>query len=595
MLCSKCGAENISGSTFCIKCGANLKEIQSMNGNTNTAPINEQVTPPTFVEPQIQPMQQSINNQQFVQQPMNNNVNTPNNKYNKKLIFLFIVIAIFIIVLGVVAFLYFKKDKNKNLEMDITDSTAFFIENEDKKYALFNDEGNQLTEFIFTSVDDFVNGTALVEKDNAYGIIDSNGKMTVDFGKYSYITTVASMYKIRAEDYHSILIDGTGKVLYDLNDNNLITFIGGYYSILKEKSTKTYKVLNPQGIVMTSFPVVENIDHDPTTNEIDEFISVFYNNKNFILNEKTGKEVISFNDDKHYCVNQVEEDGKIIILNSCASWYQSQDKTYYKFIKDGKLYDLNDQCDSVYYENNNIVCRKDYKKYLLDNNQNVGVEISNKIYVDNNTYAQNKGSLSNGVDFYMDGKVAKNVSCRYIKEAGYAEKGFYVLESNYSSSCNTSSDAYEFYNSKGEKAFGKSYAKANSFDQNGLAKVSDDEKKYYLIDTTGKKVSDDFDNISLSNNYYIVTKNNLKGILDKDGKQVLDCKYSNIEITKKQNKYFAKLSTTDSKYILYDISKKVEVLNLEGSPNFYEHYILITKDNHKQYYAYNGKLLYESK
>ncbi len=562
----------------------------SQQNNTN----NEQITQPTYTQPQ--PMQQPINNQQYVQQPMNNNyVNAPNNKSknNKKIIL--IVIAILIIILGVIAFLYFKKDKNKNLEMDITYSTAFFIKNENDKYALFNDEGKQLTEFIFTSTSDFVNGTSLVKKDDAYGIIDSNGKMTVDFGKYSYITTAAGMYKVHGEDYHYLLIDGTGKVLYDLEDNDLDTFIGGYYSILEEKSTKTYKVLNYQGKVMTSFPIVESVDDDPETNEEEGYISVFYNNKNFILNEKTGKEVISFNDDKHYCVNNVEEDGKIITLNSCVSWFQSQDKTYYKFIKNGKLYDLNDKCDSVYYENGNLVCNKDYKKYLLDDNLNVGVDISNKIYVDNNTYAQNKDGSFNGVDFYNDGKVVKNVPCRNIKDTGYAEKGFYVLGTYYSSSCGTSSGTYEFYNSKGENAFGKSFTRVNNFDKNGLAKVSEDKEKYYLIDTTGKKVSDDFDNITLSNNYYIVTKDNLKGILDKDGKQILECKYSNIEITEKQNKYYAKLSTTDSKYILYDINKKVEVLNLESSPNFYEHYILITKDNNKQYYAYNGKLFYESK
>ena len=170
----------------------------------------------------------------------------------------------------------------------------------------------------------------------------------------------------------------------------------------------------------------------------------------------------------------------------------------------------------------------------------------------------------------------------------------YILGTYYSSSCGTSSGTYEFYNSKGENAFGKSFARADNFDKNGFAKVSDDKEKYYLIDTTGKKISDDFDNLSLYNNYYIVTKNNLKGILDKNGKQVLDCKYSDIDITEKQNKYYAKLSTTDSKYILYDISKKAEILKLESSPNFYDHYILITKDNNEQYYAYNGKLFYES-
>ena len=34
MTCPKCGANNIDGSSFCIKCGANLKELQ------NSTPID---------------------------------------------------------------------------------------------------------------------------------------------------------------------------------------------------------------------------------------------------------------------------------------------------------------------------------------------------------------------------------------------------------------------------------------------------------------------------------------------------------------------------------------------------------------------------
>lgn len=82
MTCSKCGANNIDGSTFCIKCGANLKEMQQTMQQpiqTNNAPIqnfqqmNVQQEQPIY-------NQQSVNNQQtaydqqqmYNQQPMYN-------------------------------------------------------------------------------------------------------------------------------------------------------------------------------------------------------------------------------------------------------------------------------------------------------------------------------------------------------------------------------------------------------------------------------------------------------------------------------------------------------------------------------------------
>ena len=50
MKCPRCGTDILNGSTFCVKCGANLKEILNMNNNINNAPINEQVSNSTFVE-----------------------------------------------------------------------------------------------------------------------------------------------------------------------------------------------------------------------------------------------------------------------------------------------------------------------------------------------------------------------------------------------------------------------------------------------------------------------------------------------------------------------------------------------------------------
>lgn len=572
MTCPKCGANNIDGSSFCIKCRTNLKDIQG-NIDVNNAPIQNE-----------QPINNSFNNYN----------NTTESKQKSKIGL--IVILLVVVAVVVTAFFYFKKDKSQSNDFDINYSTSFFIKNSNGKYALFNEDGKKLTDFIFTSISDFVNGTSLVRKDDAYGIINANGKMTVDFGKYEYITGAAGMYKVHGDDYHYFLINGEGKVLYDLEDMDLDTFIGAdTYSILEDTKNKVYKVLNYEGKSMVSFPIDSDAKDDPSIDEENGYISVFYNKKNYILNPITGKEIISFDSDLHYCVNNVEEDGKIITLNSCVSWLQSQDKTYYKFIKNGKLYDLNDKCEKVYYLEGNLVCTKDYKTYLLDSNLNVGIDTSGKAYINNNTYAMTNDGAFNGVDFYTNGNVVKNVECRSIVETGYMKSGLYILGTYYSLSCGTESGTYEYYKSNGENAFGKSFKYAEKFDKNGLAKVSEDTENYYLIDTNGKKISQDYSSISLYYDYYIVTKNDLKGIIDKNGNVILDCKYKNIDITEKNKKNYANLTTSDSKYIIYDIAKKSELMTLDSMPSLYDHYISVSKDYNNQYYTYNGKMFYESK
>lgn len=547
----------------------------------------------------------------------NNNINTNNNPFNysnnyinqnypqntqfqnnmgssnkSKLKIIIIILLVVVILAAIGLFLYFKKDKIKNNNLDIHYSTAFFIQNSNRRYALFKDDGSQLTDFIFADVSNFANGTAFVKKDGAYGIIDENGKMTVDFGKYKDITDAAGMYKVYDEDEHSYLINGSGKVLYSMENMSLHTYmLSDNYSILEDEKNKTYKVLNYEGQAMLTFPIDDNVEDSPSTKEHDGYISVFYNKKNYVLNLQTAKEITSFNSDLHYCINNVEEDGKIITLNSCVAWFEKEEKKYYKFIKDGKLYDLTDKCEEVYYSDDNLVCYNNNKNYLLDSNLNVGIETSGKAYFDNDTYAID--GFSTGVDFYDNGKVVKNVKCRWLEKEDYMKNGLYILRTYDSKECKTKSGTYEYYNSNGENAFGKSFKVAKTFDGNGLAVVSDDKENYYLIDLAGKKVSSDYSDIFHSSGYYIVTKDDLEGIIDKDGNVIVDCLYLDVDTIKKQNKIYAELTTSDSKYVLYDLENGTELVTFNSKPTFNEHYITVTEDDHIKYYTYNGKMIYE--
>lgn len=83
MTCPNCGANNIDGSSFCIKCGTNLKDVQ-VNINVNNAPIQSEQP---MNNQQEQPVQRPIYNNQpqnNYQQPMNNqnNVNVSNAPLN---------------------------------------------------------------------------------------------------------------------------------------------------------------------------------------------------------------------------------------------------------------------------------------------------------------------------------------------------------------------------------------------------------------------------------------------------------------------------------------------------------------------------------
>lgn len=73
MICSKCGANNIEGSSFCIKCGANLKEIQQSQ-SFNREPIQSQQQVSVQQENQIY-NQQQVNTQQNIQKTNEGSLN----------------------------------------------------------------------------------------------------------------------------------------------------------------------------------------------------------------------------------------------------------------------------------------------------------------------------------------------------------------------------------------------------------------------------------------------------------------------------------------------------------------------------------------
>ena len=174
------------------------------------------------------------------------------------------------------------KEKN-NMSESLTDSTSFWISNDEDLYALFDVNGKQVTKFNYKYVgDEFVNGTTYVKNvDDQYGIISENGKMIADFGKYSYISQITGLYEVRDESYNKYLIDGKGNVLYELKNYSVTSYDSDSFFILEKEDT--YHVLNYEGKELISFPIDSDAD-SPITSERDDYVSIFYNNKEYIIN-----------------------------------------------------------------------------------------------------------------------------------------------------------------------------------------------------------------------------------------------------------------------------------------------------------------------
>lgn len=483
-------------------------------------------------------------------------------------------------------------------EKDIKETTSFFLKNKENKYALFDITGKKMTDFIYTSVTSFINEKAVVKQDDKVGIIDTHGKMTVKFGKYKNISSASGLYKAEKENNHYELINGQGKVLYNMDSVDLKTYLDGdTYSILEDKKKKTYTVLNYEGKKLETFAKDEN-EKEPTTNAIDNYISVFYKGKNRIFNINTGKKVADFAAQEHYCVNQVVKDGKVIILNSCTKWYEKKDHQYYKIIDQGKIFDIEKECSTIITNEDQILCKtKETLEYLFNENYKRSLEVTGyKAYKNENEYATRKKGVFGEVDIYQNNKIVKNIACRSLAKTGYAKEGFYIVGTYDSRDCNTESGIYEFYKTNGEKAFDQSFRYADQFDTNSNAVVSENKKDYYLINNKGKKVGNFYDNIKSHYNYYIVTKENKKGMINKDGKEIVPCKYLNITLNKNQNKIYATLTLQDKNKEVYNLDDNRSLLTTSKSLEWRSYYIYVSDNTKKEYYTLEkGKLFFEER
>lgn len=558
MICSKCGTQNKEDAKFCLNCRNRL--VNQANDLQQEKDIGKKTS-------QIVSLR----------------------------IIIIIISAIVITLLMAITIFSFSKTKlTSNNKVNENYSTSFFVQNKDYNYALFDEKGKQLTDFDFSAVSEMIYNTAIVYKDEKVGIISSNGKMVVSFGKYQSISREGSLFKVRKSD-DSILINAKDKNIYNLKDMDVHSFASIHnHIILENEKTNKYIVLDSEGKSIMSIPVVDGADK-PSTSEQDGFISIFYNNKNYILNINNKKEIVTYANVDHFCIEDVINDEKTLLLTSCASFFKSPSKDSHIVVEDGKVIELDKECDDISRDNERIICESNGQDYFLDNKYKKVSESSYTAFDNNFNYVRNDFQNDQGVNFYKDGKVYKNVPCRSLGQYGYMSNGLFILVTNYNTECGTKSGIYDFYKANGEKAFDKNFESVKKLDKNGYYVVSEDDKNYYLMDEKGVQKSELYTEIRFDGDYYIVKKDSGMGMLDKNGKEIISCEYSNVTTFLANQKNYAKLQKKDS-VVIFSLEQKKDVFTSSKDMDTLNYYIEIKDNNKRQLYSYiTGKLFYEEK
>ena len=422
-----------------------------------------------------------------------------------------------------------------------------FTIRKDNYYAVFNSKGKKLTDFEFLEVSSFYNNSAIVvNKKNQYGIINDKGNMVVKFGKYNLITKEGTLYKAVGKNKVN-LVNSDGKVICNLKGKS----INNYDKILVVRSDKATIFLDSKGKKILKFK--DNNNYQLRCSK-DNLCTLYYNNVSYVINNDSGKVINKIKSKSSYCISDVNksDDNKYILsLCSGANKYEYYYKKKRQFVK------KTSDCDNVSFSNNGLICIKNAKKYLLDDNGKLGVEVFfdyNTLYIDYYSYIRQNGAK---VDFYVNNKLKKTVNKVKIASIASIDDKIYLLKD-----MSGTTVKYVYYNYNGKKIIPDEYLQATLFDSNGLARVSTNNKNYYLINTKGKKVSEKYKVINSSyftfsslNNGYVVMNDKTSYYLDKSGK---------------------------------------EILPTSGNIKVYDSYFTVVENNVTKYYSFNGNLIYKN-
>ena len=498
-------------------------------------------------------------------------------KLNKKALCALCAVLILVVL---IIFLIKGCTSSKNDYKDRASYTeSFFIKNKKGKYALFNESGKQLSKFIYESASKFNNHSALVSYEaGEYAILNEKGKEIVKKGKYNYISDYRGLYKARKDDGYDVLTS-KGKVLASGKDIDLDSY-GDDYPIIIVDDKKTYTVYNYNGDKIIDFKYNKKAK-EPTVSRLDEYATVYYNGKTVLFNVKKADTIATINKKQHYCVNNVTEDGKTFTLNACASWFETVKKDGQIIVTKGNIVDLSDKCTGFNIYNDNVVCTTKDGAYFVEL-KGKKTKLGNKIaggtaFINDETYAERSSDYTK-VNFFVNGKKKQSV-VGTIGVTGYVTEELYLI---------TTKDGVKYYDKKGNLAFKGSFKRATLFDDNKVAIVSKDGSKYYLINTKGKKVSKSYSSIYSYGKYYEVTnKNGKHGVINSDGKVVIDVKYESISVRERYDVAYA-TARLNGKYTAFNLDSNKELLTSKDQISFEEHYIKVS-GNKTKYNTYKGK------
>ena len=498
-----------------------------------------------------------------------------------------VIAFLFVSVLGIYIFI-----NNVNAEI------INLIKVEEKeKVGYINNEGKMIVRPKYLYGSDFYKGYAVVKNyNNLYGIINGKGDNEISFGNIFSANLYGNRYivsKFTNEGLKMGLLDSNLKEVTRIKYDNLSYSKSG---IFMYTDGNTMGIMNNDGKEIYSYKVdevddrnisidVSNVDNKST----DLYAKIKINSSSTIINTTTGKEVY------RYTLDDIR-----VLDNNVFYIKNDEGNNKYFIIKDDKI----------------VYQTEAYKRVRVDDiDSNIAIAIKDDASIDYiNLLNKEKINQDGNVKYtYSDGVILQEMYNFQTKKNEFTVitpkkvlgtfSDISLVDNEYVNGymkINTESNKYNFINKKGNILSNKEYEEASDFNENGFAIVSND-KSYGVINTNGKEIIDlKYDNIIFlddtlfknvekrtNEQLFIFEENNKYGIINSNGKVVVKPIYSEFKTV--TTKYPIIKAKYKDEYILVNLESYKDLsIDSNNDVQIYEDYIV----SNDEYYNYDGQLIY---
>ena len=488
------------------------------------------------------------------------------------------------------------------LSESLTHATSFWIANsEGDATALFDMDGNQLTDFIYDIYSKkFINGVTMVKtKDGKPGLIDTKGNLVVGLEQYKYIFEEGGNYRAVDADYNDYLLNSAGKMIRMLEeDEEFFDDVDGYtYSIIE--SENDYTIIDYNGETVLTLPKEDDVELGRNyMHSQGDYLSIFYNQTNYIINLATKQVEIEL-PNQHYCIDTIKDNEMIIY--ACGP-IDSEYSSEYKWIRDGKvIYSTTlDSSEKLNFSRNNVILQGT-PSWMLDENGNKVFEITHSFYIDDKNYIIEDEDDWNTLHLYVDGNLKDDLECSLWKwNVNYDVYWLDCTDDRFVSDSVFGKKI--LFNSDGTRVNDKNYELAYEPDENGNSVVTEDRENYYLINIKGERISGDYANDNSYNKIYPIEgmpelysamrKDGQEAIFKINGEDLITGDEIRTEVASNEKTYA--IVKRDEKYSIYDLSNMKEMVTVDEKPYTRSEYFTTSLNDKTQYYSYTtGKMFYE--